>query len=192
MLQSEYNQPSLLEPVNNNEEKSEHQVPNVLRGLQRALQCPNVILPLTLPRCLPCGHSFCTECISSIQRTTASPESICPMCRQRFPTRKSFPKNYSIIEYADSATGPYPRVSSVSAASQDAEDAKSKQPRMCAVHPHKKIKYFCLNCEEPICSKCFAFTHIRHVLEKPMNTRKNRTPPAQNRGRAEAAGNSAV
>ncbi len=96
------------------------------------------------------------------------------MCRQKFPNSKVFPKNYSIIEYADSSPGPYQRPSTLSVASQDAaEDGKPRQTRMCPVHPHKKIKYFCLNCEEPICSKCFTLTHIRHVLEKPMNTRKD-------------------
>ena len=59
---------------------------------------------------------------------------------------------------------------------QDIEDVL-KQPAFCGKpgHDRKKLKFFCKNCEEPICNSCVATIHDGHVkilLEEAVNDRK--------------------
>ena len=143
---------------------------NLLRSLRWTQEYSSVnclIVIRCFRRCFPCGHTYCSECINGVQSTSLSTDYICPICRQKFPIRQVFPKNYSVLEAAESHCS-YTHKQEPEKAKTNEEDKAA--PAMCVIHPKKKIKFFCLNCEEPICSKCFTLTHIRHSLEKPLST----------------------
>lgn len=52
------------------------------------------------PRILPCGHSFCEDCIKS---AVINYKLICPSCREKHKNIEVglFPKNYGLIEEVD-------------------------------------------------------------------------------------------
>ena len=44
------------------------------------------------------------------------------------------------------------------------EELFNKQTVQCSVHAEKKVKYFCQNCKEAICSNCVVDTHKGHTF----------------------------
>lgn len=61
------------------------------------LTCPLCLDWFAKPRILPCGHTFCADCIKEW------PERNCPVCRSVLPeTTQEFPPNYLIISLVDS------------------------------------------------------------------------------------------
>jgi len=49
------------------------------------------------PRNLPCGHTFCLDCVSQI---VTRPDPVCPVCRKGLQSKSldSYPKNFSVIQ----------------------------------------------------------------------------------------------
>jgi len=60
------------------EEQSTIQTVPTREELDKALECTMCLNFLCSPRTLPCGHSFCEQCILSWLRTG---QRICPLCR---------------------------------------------------------------------------------------------------------------
>lgn len=54
------------------------------------------------PRILPCGHSFCEECL---KRIITNYKIVCPTCRERHRNVdiSSFPKNYGLVDEVETA-----------------------------------------------------------------------------------------
>lgn len=50
------------------------------QALAALLECPLCLSTLTQPVCTPCGHTFCSACLSR-SLTTSSTQSVCPICR---------------------------------------------------------------------------------------------------------------
>ncbi len=88
------------------------------------------------------------------------------------------PKNYSVLELVGGPgagrmlTAGF--LQRVNAAEEETKQKPKKKIKWCPIHNDKKIKFFCLTCERRICSKCFATEHVRHTLERPLETRKFR------------------
>ncbi|KAH9257704.1 hypothetical protein BASA81_004162 [Batrachochytrium salamandrivorans] len=49
-------------------------------ALTALLECPLCLSMLTQPVCTPCGHTFCSACLSR-SLTASSTQSVCPICR---------------------------------------------------------------------------------------------------------------
>lgn len=136
-------------------------------------------------RFVPCGHTVCATCIEKLQ-SMASNSVVCgcPICRKPFNPKIKLQKNYTLIEVLETSTIPEDGLQNT-----EKEDKKEKIRKMllegiifletsstsvispCPKHPTKKVKFFCLTCDMPICSKCFATDHVRHLLEKPLQSR---------------------
>lgn len=50
------------------------------------------------PVTLPCGHSYCMNCITAYWKQDQHKQARCPQCRQEFPTRPALKKNTMLAE----------------------------------------------------------------------------------------------
>ncbi len=100
--------------------------------------------PLRIPRMLPCGHTFCTECLSKINT------NLCPIDRTAFQQpAQSLPKNFTVLEMIQS-----------SASSSEIGSGNGVCPE------HKQaFRYFDTVCKRPICMDCFALNHHGHACQ---------------------------
>lgn len=68
------------------------------KELEEILTCAVCLDIFTKPTSINCGHTFCLDCLISIQNQAKSvnfPE--CPLCKQKFRSKKSFYWKQSII-----------------------------------------------------------------------------------------------
>lgn len=54
--------------------------------------CSVCVNDLHDPRMLPCGHTFCMECITQFKSL------LCPHCREPFQSAETLPKNFALLE----------------------------------------------------------------------------------------------
>ena len=122
-----------------------HKVTNSL------LECSICFQVFQNPRMLPCGHTFCLQCI---QQTNGR---LCPLCKKEWslPANglQGLPKNFiaeSFIKY-------FPSVSQCAVAGNSS---------------HGLVEYFCTDCWDPLCQKCgqrhtqYSRTTKHHVIKK--------------------------
>ena len=85
------------------------------------------------PRNLPCGHTFCLQCI---QKTN---NQLCALCKKDWTLPdngfQGLPKNFIVDSFITSL----PSVSNCAVAGNSS---------------HGPVEYFCLSCWEPLCVKC--------------------------------------
>ena len=49
-------------------------------------ECMICLAPPVAPTALPCGHSFCTTCVTSLRAQGVA--QVCPLCREELPPSK--------------------------------------------------------------------------------------------------------
>jgi hypothetical protein len=92
---------------------------------------------------LPCGHTFCTDCISRIHANQ------CPNDRTAFQQpAQSLPKNFDLLHMAH----------------QLANLQVSGKTNTCPEHK-EAFRYFDTVCQRPICAECSAFSHNGHTCQ---------------------------
>jgi hypothetical protein len=104
------------------------------------------------PLFLVCGHTFCRECITGLNRDGLV---VCPICNLQIKVESvdRLSVNYSLLSM-QAAGIVQPEMSN-----------KDDGCLMCPQHPSKKAKFFCDNCLSPICSACFIGHKAHEVLE---------------------------
>jgi hypothetical protein len=115
------------------------------------------------PRNLPCGHTFCLQCLQKILQAAVTPNGNgtvdkipCPECRTLFSVGsqklQDLPKNYILANL----------MSSLSANNQ------WEQVVYCEIHPKKEVEFYCETCERFACSTCTGVKCRQHtVMELP-------------------------
>ena len=95
------------------------------------------------PIMLPCGHTFCYNCLLKIQNTT----KLCPNCRKQwYGTINDFGTNYVAIASSDPTT-----------------KSSKIYDKKCEIH--KKVSFFyCEDCEELLCKLCINGDHTECTL----------------------------
>ncbi|XP_066470144.1 E3 ubiquitin-protein ligase TRIM65 [Tiliqua scincoides] len=131
------------------------------RKLEEKLNCCICLEVFTFPVTVPCGHSFCEQCINSHWNKTMQKGYSCPECRQVFPERPTLSKNVqldSLVEFfrstETSACGP--------------EKTVAVQDRKCPRHGwplelYCKAEKLCICCE---CSVKECKSHEKVLLEE--------------------------
>lgn len=129
--------------------------------------CTICLEPIVKPRCLPCSHTFCEECLQhfisreAIGREESSFEFKCPICRrvsecpeQGVPVEewaKHFPTNLLLNSLTSSFE-------------------KKSQDNMCAIclrdNKWMKAENWCHDCRESVCGSCKDLHKIIVILQK--------------------------
>ncbi|CAF0993457.1 unnamed protein product [Rotaria sordida] len=70
--------------------------------LQELLQCPVCLTPFIEPRLLPCGHTYCDECLNRLMQNNNDVVT-CPECRKQHlvPDDGVFPPNFVVRNLLD-------------------------------------------------------------------------------------------
>ena len=93
------------------------------------------------PISLPCGNSFCYECIRKLYKHSMIK---CPYDKiSHHITPENLPVNYQVLTALPMGVQ--------NASNQDNDqDAQGGQPtesiKYCEIHPTKKVKFYCKNC----------------------------------------------
>ncbi|XP_071512780.1 uncharacterized protein [Panulirus ornatus] len=95
------------------------------------------------PLMLPCGHTFCRQCISSLIQARRVE---CPVCRRKYPSLSvnNLPKNFAVLNIA--------------------LNKNTIEP--CIVHGDP-LRFWCVDCEERGCGECMFEAHPKdqhHVI----------------------------
>ncbi|XP_012719575.2 tripartite motif-containing protein 65 [Fundulus heteroclitus] len=129
------------------------------------LTCVICLERFRYPVTIPCGHTFCKDCITkhwdAKSKSNIAPH--CPICNEEFPTRPVLKRNVSLSVLAEAAnsTGPSCR---------DALARSGEGPRtMLLCDRHKKpLVYYCRQDKMPVCCECGITdcgSHDRVLLE---------------------------
>ena len=91
-----------------------------------------------IPKCLPCGHTFCVICLATLYDSCRQKIS-CPNCRKAFKVNNldDIPTNFTVVNSLP----------------DDTERASANTVR-CASHQDKIAKLVCMDCRFPMCSDC--------------------------------------
>ena len=123
--------------------------------LEDLLECPLCLEKFRKQRILPCGHTFCEECLNEHASTTirSGGRFSCPNCREEIILPEGgverFPYNFTINKLHDML-----------------ENADVKKVQVsCKKHLKKTLVMYCKDCEECVCLKCIiSHQHQKHTL----------------------------
>ncbi|KAK3531789.1 hypothetical protein QTP70_029749 [Hemibagrus guttatus] len=156
--------------------------------------CPVCLEILCDPATLPCGHSYCLQCIQKHwDKASAKGQYSCPQCRQVFSPRPSLGRNNMLMEAMKKLrVGEQDKslsctVVSVNPSLQPAAqrsdgttgpDEKtavqgglypqlpSDSPKLCPLHK-QVLEFYCCDDKEIVCDECSLIEHKGHRVVNP-------------------------
>ncbi|XP_061563594.1 E3 ubiquitin-protein ligase TRIM65 [Cololabis saira] len=123
------------------------------------LTCVICLDRFKIPVTIPCGHTFCKNCIT-IHWDVKSKSDIgaqCPICSEKFPTRPILKRNVSlsVLTEAANTTGPSCRELPV----RGGDGARAML--LCDLHK-KPLVYYCQQDKMPVCHECGISQCMKH------------------------------
>lgn len=162
------------------------------------------------PRLLPCGHSFCLQCLDDhIKQTITDPGAShfkCPNDRAQIgrPAIGMAPKHWASAFPVDTFLGSLLSAVVIHASSGGGE----KRDATCAQHKNRIKEFYCLNCGVAACALCIVKSHkenrcdcvgmdeaverLRPMCDHLRNTLQKQVQFARKLQRGEDTGNSAA
>ncbi|XP_078667252.1 E3 ubiquitin-protein ligase TRIM32-like [Branchiostoma floridae x Branchiostoma belcheri] len=122
------------------------------------LSCSICLELFTRPKVLPCGHTFCQDCLQddASRRTPFQ----CPNCRQQVKLPRQgvagLPDNRIVANMCES----FQQQATLS-------EERREQPQSgnrCSFHPSKEVRQYCKQCQVLLCHECFEESHDEHLI----------------------------
>ena len=112
------------------------------RPLCDKTECPICTEVYTDPRVLPCGHSYCRQCIEALG------ELACPLCRKPFTLPENavddLPKNFALVDVLE--TKESTSVGSKTSGCEACSGGEATEVKVATV--------YCVECEQKLCADC--------------------------------------
>ena len=127
-------------------------IKTLLHNLREEVSCPVCTNVYSDPKHLPCLHTFCLHCLKHWHTTSHGRDTIrCPKCQAISTVPES--KDHRVLALKDFQD-------------KDYEDVM-KRPAFCPKEDHNKeeLKYFCKDCETPLCQICVTLDHGGHNMK---------------------------
>ena len=117
----------------------------------KSLACPVCLEEFTDTRILPCYHTLCRRCLATqISTSVTKGQYNCPVCRSghKVPTKgvDDIHQNFHVVEMMEMAKA-----------------SRLKHP-LCKAHKTEDLRFYCHNCEVPICRDCKVVGHEGHKI----------------------------
>ena len=125
------------------------------------LECSVCLQVLQDPRNLPCGHTFCLQCI---EKTCYR---FCALCKRKWSLPENglqeLPKNFVAASFTASLLSSAANNAEISDINEsDFELNNGRRALLCAQHKDKAIEFFCTKCDVFCCQTCYVSSHTIH------------------------------
>ncbi|XP_078576423.1 tripartite motif-containing protein 2-like [Branchiostoma floridae x Branchiostoma japonicum] len=120
------------------------------------LACSICLELFTKPKVLPCGHTFCEDCLQD--HASRRVPFQCPNCRQqvRLP-----PRGVAGLTDSHIVANLCERLQTQATLSKETIE-QSQSGNKCSFHPSEEVRQYCKQCKVPICNECFEESHDEH------------------------------
>ncbi|XP_078697267.1 tripartite motif-containing protein 3-like [Branchiostoma floridae x Branchiostoma belcheri] len=142
-------------------------------------ECSICLQIFTRPKILPCGHTFCMECLVPLAKGSNSVK--CPTCQTSVKLFKggragveALIDNFSVANLREDASrhrqtrGPH-----------GLENPVAVRGTMCPKHLVEELRCYCPRCDAVICEECMFEDHNTHGVNRLRNTLQQQTAKAR-------------
>ncbi|MEQ2306580.1 hypothetical protein AMECASPLE_009684 [Ameca splendens] len=123
------------------------------------LTCAICLERFRYPVTIPCGHTFCKDCIiqhwDTKSKCNIAPR--CPICNEEFPSRPVLKRNVSLSVLTEAANSPGPSCREPMVRSGEG----TRTMVLCDRHK-KPLVYYCRQDKMPVCCECGITECINH------------------------------
>ncbi|XP_066270090.1 tripartite motif-containing protein 3-like [Branchiostoma lanceolatum] len=137
------------------------------------LTCSICLELFTRPKVLPCGHTFCQDCLQD--HASRRVPFHCPNCRQqvRLPSQgvAGLPGSHIAANLCE-------RLKDQAVLSEETRE-QSQSGNRCNFHPSEEVRLYCKQCQVPVCNECFEASHDEHPTMSLRKAIKQNRGPVQ-------------
>ncbi|XP_066298912.1 tripartite motif-containing protein 3-like [Branchiostoma lanceolatum] len=141
--------------------------------ISEELTCSICLELFTRPKVLPCQHTFCQDCLQDLASRRVPFQ--CPNCRQvvKLPRQgvAGLPDSHIVANMCN-------KLQNQAKLSEDPRK-QSQSGNRCSFHPSEEVKFYCKQCNMPVCNECLDEMHSDHGTISLKKASRERKAPFQ-------------